>query len=425
MRSAMSDSLVIENAVVADGVRDSSYVGNVVVSDGKIVDAGEDAAVPPGSRVVDGRGLYVVPGLMDAHCHLIYNDVRTMYDLDVAKSIPEATIDAVSNARLLLDQGFTTIRDLGSRANIGVHIREAVARGAVAGPRVLAAGKIISTVGGLLDGHPSHLFAERPYRDGHGEFVTGPWEARSAVRQQFKDGVDWIKTETSGTGFNPYCGEHTNTLSSEELSAIVDEARTKNLRVAVHAESREGITKAARAGVDTIEHGIFMDAEGLELLLEHDIALSPTLALYVGVAEWGTEAGLPHDFVESQKRSADTHVANVRRAFEASATIIVGADGGLPGFPQGSGLREAQAYVDLIGMTPMQAVKAMTSSPARVFGFDGELGVLVPGAAADMVVLNADPLSDIAVFQDAAARVAVLQAGMVVAGQLPMHEKVA
>ncbi len=408
----------LQGATIIDGVADAAYAGSVLV-DGDVIGAVGPGLEPgEGDEVIDCEGLFVCPGFIDSHCHLIYNDAKDLYDLEIAKSIPEATLDAVTSAKRLLELGFTAVRDLGSRANIGVSVRDAINRGQIPGPRVLAAGNIITTVGGLLDGHPSHLFDGSRYKYGHGSTISGPWEARDAVRQQVKDGVDWIKTEASGTGFNPLCPADRDTTSEEELAAIADEAARKDRPVAVHAESRLGVLKAARAGVRTIEHGIFMDDEGLELMLAKEIAYSPTLALYVGLADWGGDVGIPAAIVELQKSTRDRHIASVRRALEAGATIIAGSDAGVPGFPQGGALKEVQAYVDLVGMSPMAALKSLTSAPARVFGLEPVTGSLQAGREADLVIFRQDPLQDISVLDNDRARVAVFRAGHLVAGKL-------
>ena len=408
----------LQGATIIDGVADTSYTGSVQVEGKMIVDVGSELGPAGDDEVIDCQGLFICPGFIDSHCHLIYSDAKDLYDLEIAKSIPEATVDAVTSAHRLLELGFTTVRDLGSRANIGVTIRNAINDGTVPGPRVLAAGNIITTVGGLLDGHPSHLFEGVHYRYGHGTTISGPWEARDEVRQQVKDGADWIKTETSGTGFNPMCPADRDTTSEEELAAIVGEAHRKDRPVAVHAESRMGVLKAARAGVRTIEHGIFMDDEGLELLLAKNIAYSPTLALYVGLADWGEDVGIPRAIVELQKSTREHHIESVRRAYRASATIIAGSDAGVPGFPQGGALKEVQAYVDWVGMSPMEALKSLTSVPAKALGVGDVTGTIQPGREADMVVFRANPLEDIRVLEDDRSRVAVFRAGTLVAGAL-------
>jgi imidazolonepropionase-like amidohydrolase len=409
----------LQGATIIDGVSDASYTGSVVIDGTAIAAAGPGLVPKSGDEVTDCSGLFLCPGFTDSHCHLIYNEARDLYDLEIAKSIPEATLDAVASAQRLLSLGFTTVRDLGSRANIGVTIRRAINDGRIAGPRVLAAGNIITTAGGLLDGHPSHLFEGHRYRYGHGDQISGPWEARDAVRRQVKDGVDWIKTETSGTGFNPMCPADRDTTSDEELAAITDEAQRKNRPVAVHAESRMGVLKAARAGARTIEHGVFMDDEGLDLILAKNIAYSPTLALYVGLADWGTEVGIPRAIVELQKSTREYHIESVRRAHAASAVIIAGSDAGVPGFPQGGALKEARAYVEWAGMSPMDALKSLTSRPAEVFGLSDVTGTIQRGREADLVLFSSDPLKDIRIIDGDRARVAVLRAGNVVAGALP------
>jgi len=405
---------VYQLATIIDGLSNETFTGSLVVEGPRILEVGRQVDQRDGDDVVDCSGKFICPGFIDSHCHLIYRETQDFYEMELARSIPEATIDAVVNAELLLSQGFTTVRDLGSRANIGVMVRDAIAAGLLRGPTVLAAGNIISTVGGLLDGHPSHIFEGTKYRYGHGEIITGPWEARNAVRRQVKDGVDWIKTETSGTGFNPLCPADRDTISEEEFEAVVDEAHRKRRPIAVHAESREGVIKAARAGVHTIEHGIYMDNFGLDLMLENGIAYSPTLALYVHLADGGLDVGIPRAIVELQRATRDQHIASVQTAYKAGATIIAGSDAGVPGFPQGGTYKEIELYVNYIGMTPLQAIQTATSVPAKVFGLEDSIGALEPGRYADFIILSADPTVDITVLQDPQKREAVFKAGQLV-----------
>jgi imidazolonepropionase-like amidohydrolase len=183
---------VLTNATFYVGEALTAQNGSLVVDDGVITEIGEAVTARPDDAVVDLQGGYVIPGLMDAHCHLIYRDVADPYDIELRKSIPEATIDAIVNAERLLKAGFTTVRDVGSRGNIGVEVRNAVSRGDVRGPSIHPAGQILSGPGGLADFHPSHVFDDRPYRHGLGVQIIGPDEARATIRRQLKDGVEWI-----------------------------------------------------------------------------------------------------------------------------------------------------------------------------------------------------------------------------------------
>jgi imidazolonepropionase-like amidohydrolase len=349
---------------------------------------------------------------------LVYHNVTDPYSIELSKPLEEATVDAALNAERLLSLGFTSVRDVGTRGNIGVVIRNAVAEGRLRGPRVKAAKQIISVWGGLGDIHPTHIFRRDQYTASLFEVVSGPWEARDAVRQHVKDGVDWVKVEASGTGFNPLCPAERDTISMEELQAVVDEASDKGRPVACHAESRNSIIKAAKAGVRTVEHAIYLDDEGLEAVIAHGVAICPTLGLYTAFAERGAEFGIPDEIVSAHRRTHESHVAAIRKAHEAGVTIIAGSDAGLANFPTGSGLEEICAYVEVIGMTPLQALLTATRDAACTIGFD-DAGTLEAGKRADLLVLSDNPLDRIRVLTDGGSLQAVIQGGSVVSGSLP------
>jgi imidazolonepropionase-like amidohydrolase len=288
----------------------------------------------------------------------------------------------------------------------------------MAGPRIRASKQIISVWGGLGDFHPTHIFRREQFESALTEIVSGPWEARDAVRQHVKDGADWIKVEASGTGFNPLCPAERDTISIEELRAVVDEAAEKERPVACHAESRRSIIKAASAGVATVEHAVYLDDEGTDAVLEHGVAICPTLALYTAYAEKGLEFGIPVEIVTNHRRTHERHVAAIRKAHEAGVTIIAGSDSGLTNFPQGGVLHELCSYVELVGMSPHQALLTATRDAARIIGFP-EAGTLEPGKLADLLVLRENPLEQIRTIVEADNREAVLKGGVVVAGSLP------
>ena len=321
------------------------------------------------------------------------------------------------HAAKLLRLGFTSIRDVGTRGNVAVLVRDEIVRGRLRGSRVKACKQIISVWGGLGDFHPTHIFKREQYATALTEIVTGPWEARNAVRQQVKDGVDWVKVEASGTGFNPLCPAERDTISAEELQAVVDEATDKGKPVACHAESRNSIIKAARAGVRTIEHAIYLDDEGLEAILEHDVAVCPTLGLYTAYAEKGLEFGIPPEVVTNHRRTHEKHVEAIRKAHESGVVIIAGSDSGLSNFPQGGALEEICAYVEVIGMSPHEALLTATRNANRVIGFD-DAGTVEPGKRADLIVLGENPLERIRAIAEPGTVEAVLQGGEVVSGAL-------
>ena len=392
--------------------------GTVVVDGERIAYVGPAAAAPPADRVVDCVGKTIMPGLVDAHVHLIYHEVSDNWSIEVTKSLEEATVDALLNAALLLRKGVTSIRDVGTRGNISITLRDAIAAGRIPGPRTKASKQIISVWGGLGDFHPTHVFKREQYLPALTEIITGPWEARNAVRQQVKDGADWIKCEASGTGFNPLCPADRDTMSSEELKAIVDEATEKNRPVACHSESKRSIIKAARAGVKTIEHAVYLDDESLEAVLEAGCAICPTLGLYSAFAWEGAGLGIPPEVVANHQATNERHVASIRKAHEAGVTIIAGSDAGLTAFPQGGVLKEICVYVERVGMTPHEALLTATRNSSTVIGLGDQVGTLEVGKLADVLVLRENPLERIRALAEPETMEAVLQGGVVVAGAL-------
>lgn len=389
--------------------------GALAVRDGRIEAVGPQVEPRPGDEVHDLAGATVMPGLMDAHCHLVYRDVADPYDIELRQSVPAATVDAVFNAKALVRAGFTTVRDVGSRANIGVEVRDAIARGDVPGPRVRAAGQIVSSPGGLGDFQPSHIHEGATYRSGLATLVVGPHEARATVRRQLKDGVDWIKVGVSGTGFNPLCPAERSGLSEEEFHAVVDEARRQRVPVAAHAESADAIRSAAREGVQTIEHAIFLEDDALEDVVRNGVTISPTLSMYRAFAEDGASMGIPQVIVDEHRRTHESHVRSIQKALAAGVPIVAGGDAGLTHFPQGACAREAATYVELLGMSAADALRTLTVNIARLLGILDEVGTVDVGKVADLVAYRDDPLDDVRVISQDASRVLVMQSGVVVA----------
>ena len=410
---------VLTNARIFTGTGEEAREGAAIgITDGKVAWIGDADDPRADGDALDCEGATIVPGLIDAHAHLVYSGVTDPYSIELAKPLEEATIDAALNAQRLLTLGFTSVRDVGTRGNIGVVIRDAVAAGRLPGPRVKASKQIISVWGGLGDIHPTHIFRREQYKASLFEIVSGPWGARDAVRQHVKDGVDWVKVEASGTGFNPLCPAERDTISVEELQAVVDEATDKGRPVACHAESRNSIIRAAKAGVRTVEHAIYLDDEGLEAVIDNGVAICPTLGLYTAFAERGPEFGIPDEIVSAHRRTHEDHVAAIRKAHGAGVTIIAGSDAGLANFPTGGGLEEICTYVELIGMSPLEALLAATRDAAQVIGFD-DAGTLEPGKRADLLVLAENPLERIRALTDAGPPVAVVQGGALVSGAWP------
>jgi imidazolonepropionase-like amidohydrolase len=226
-------SLVLANARVFTGTGEPPLENAALALDGTRIGWVGPASEAPAGDTVDCTDKTIVPGLVDAHAHLIYENVRDPYSIELAKPLEEAAIDAALNAAKLLRMGFTSIRDVGTRGNIAVIVRDAVEPGRLPGPRIKASKQIISVWGGLGDLHPTHIFRREQYAAALTEIVTGPWEARNAVRQQVKDGVDWIKVEASGTGFSPLCPPIATRCHSRSCMRSSGKPRTRGGRLHV------------------------------------------------------------------------------------------------------------------------------------------------------------------------------------------------
>ena len=411
-------TVLLKNVNIIDMVDDGSYTGSILIdeSSGTISDVVRGDA-PAGEHTTgeyDCDGLTVAPGFIDAHSHLNYREIHEWYQFEIQKSLPEATVDSVINAALLLRRGFTTIRDCGSRAGLAVAVRNALAAGDLLGPRAQVAGQIVSTPGGLGDNHPSHVFAPNEYGSSQAVLVSEPWAARSVVRRQLKDGVDWIKATLTGTGSNPNVPAERNDLPEEIFAAVMAEANEQGVRVIAHVESLVSVKRAARHGAASVEHGIFIDDEAVDLLLEHDVVLVPTLAQYTTYTEQGLDFGRPRRSVDAHRRIHDDHVRSIRLAYERGVPIAAGGDAGGAHFPQGSAAREMSTLVDLVGMSPAEALRTGTVNGAGLLGLSDRIGTIEPGKVADLVVLGTNPLDDIHALDHADTIVAVFQNGKMV-----------
>jgi len=401
-------------ARVIDGLDHAPIdAGFVLVEDGRIAEVGPLAALGParshGARRVDVAGQTLMPGLIDCHAHLIYSGARRFEDIDRC-TVETAAINAVLNAAVILDAGYTCVRDLGTIGNVAVAIRDAVGQGRIRGPRVVASGRVLHSTGGLADTLPV------PWETccGFGLRVDGPPEILKAIRQQIKNGVDNIKLGASGAEGSPHAHTWMTTLNEEEITAAVHEAHRWGRTVAVHCQSYDAVKFALRAGADTVEHATRMDDEALALFRASRAVLVPTLATLYSVIELGATL----DLAPKQRQEMDVNrplwLDSFRRCREAGIPIAAGGDIGNR-YPHGENARELEFMVRE-GMSAHEAIRAATGVAARAIHREGVVGALIPGALADLLVVDGDPLADIRVLQDRRRLRLVLQGGRAVAG---------
>jgi len=390
----VSGETVLENqAVVVAGER--------IVS----VDPADRARLPDGVETIDLRGFTCLPGLIDAHTHLVDRSDGGSYNWasPLMTTAAEMAFHSIPNARKTLLAGFTTVRDLGTyRAFVDVALRDAIDRGTVPGPRMQPAGAYVTISGGAgaLTGFAPDVELPLELRFGQAD---GPDQVRQRVREIARRGAGVIKVLATGAiltlGSRPGGQEFT----FEELRAAVEEAEKNGLKVAAHAHSPAGAKDAVRAGVASIEHGSLLDDETLRLMKEHG-----TFLMCDALASWdfwpgGTPEdapeGYPPEFVDKEKISYAGYLKTLRRAIELDVRIAYGTDAAV--IPHGQNARLFRTYVEA-GMTPWQALRTATTEAADLLGWQDRVGSVAAGKFADVVAVAGDPLADISLLEDVA-----------------------
>ena len=392
--------IVLKAARMFDGKASAlTTPGLVVVAGNKIIGVGAGAQIPNGAQIIDLGNATLLPGFMDAHTHLSgeYAADWNVNELNwLAKPVPELALDAVDNLRVTLMAGFTTVRDVGSHHFIDVGLRNAVRDGKIEGPRMLVAVHSLGATGGHCDtaGYRYNVFGhETGPEDG---VINSADEARKAVRFNIKYGADVIKTCATGGVLSPTDDVDTPQLTQEELNALVDEAHALRRKTAAHAHGATGAKRAIRAGIDSIEHGSFLDDEALDMMKERGTFLVPTLT-----ATWWIGDRLEHGVYYPPQIAAKARaaIASVNQMFQKALAkgVNIGFGTDAMVYPHG---RNAQEFVLMVrnGMKPIDALKTATSGNAQLLGVS-DRGVLEAGKLADVVAVPGDPTVDITATQ--------------------------
>ena len=386
---------VIRAGTLIDGKSDPPRRDQVIVIHGDRIESVSDAAsakIPPEANVIDLSKAVVLPGLIDSHTHIFLqgeNPAEGGYDANILKyPLSLRAARATVAARRALEQGFTTLRDLETEgAGYGdVGIKEAIEGGYIPGPRLFVVTRAISTTGGYpLEGYAPEL--EMPKG---AQIVDGPVEARKATREQLDHGADWIKvymTHRSWVGKNGELASQP-TLTVEELKAIVDEAHGWGKKVACHAYSGTGLQRALDGGCDSIEHGLQISDSQIAQMLKQGTWYCPTISVYY--TDWS-----PADAPDGQRDRlrASAHEESFKKALKAGVKIVFGTDMG--GIPWTEPIAQEFLKMTELGMSPMEAIRSATSRAADMLEMSGKIGVLAPGAYADVVAVPGDPVKDV------------------------------
>jgi imidazolonepropionase-like amidohydrolase len=391
---------VIRAGTLIDGVSNSARRDQIIVVRGNVIAEVSDAAsahIPADATILDLSHATVLPGLIDAHTHIFLqgeDPAQGGYDIQLLKyPLAFRAARATVSVRRALEQGFTTLRDMETEgAGYGdVGIKQAIEAGYIPGPRLFVSTRAISTTGGYpLEGYAPEIEVPKGV-----QIIDGPVEARKAAREQLDHGADWIKvymTHRSWVGKNGELASQP-TLTLEELHAIVDETHGWGKRVACHAYSGEGMQRALDSGCDSIEHGLVLTDAQIAQMVKQGTWLCPTLSVYY--TDWA-----PADSPQGQRdrKRVSEHEASFRRALKAGVKIAFGTDMG--GIPWTEPIAQEFPRMVEFGMTPMQAIQSATTRAAELLDMKGKIGVIAPGAYADVVAVAGDPLTDIKVLEN-------------------------
>jgi imidazolonepropionase-like amidohydrolase len=366
-----------------DGTGGAPMEDAVVVFEGdriSTVGVADATTIPIGAEVMDVTGKTVLPGLINCHSHFCLDGSSDPATALKQRSFTENVLIAAQHAEAALRAGITTVRDLGGWEGVDLGLKKAINDGLIPGPRMLVSGKMLCMTGGT-----AHFI---------GREVDGPDEARKGAREQLKAGADIIKVMATGGVMTPGVDPGSAQLTFEELRAAIEEAEKAGKLTASHAQGTTGIKNAVRAGVDSIEHGFFLDAEAIDMMLERETFFVPTLAAMYEVIERGPEFGIPAFAIEKAQRASGAHLDSFRRAREAGVRIAAGNDGGTP-FNRTENLASELERMVAAGMSPLEALATAHRAAAQLLRLAEQIGSVEPGKLADLVVLDADPQADI------------------------------
>ncbi|MCG2592400.1 amidohydrolase family protein [Ramlibacter sp. XY19] len=398
----MSARTIVRCARLFTGLEEQARSNQTLVIEGgvfrHVVPTAEAPPQQPGDSVMDAGAHFVMPGLADAHTHLVFGNARSEEDIDFWTTPEFRALRGLFFAQRVLAAGYTSVVVPGDAGNCSIAVRDAINAGLFTGPRIAASSNVIANRHSLNDWFPEHV--------GTPDYVSGRLcttrEAQLAeVRRQAKAGVDCIKVAMDGTHFRED-GTHIAAFTQDEISAMVDEAHRLGKKVVTHAYGKEAVLYAARAGVDVINHAFFADDACIEAMLRSGSKVSPTLTFLRNNVEFSAdhEPSVGSGYKAAQLRVIEVAKKTLRRMREAGVPFVAGSDSGFAVTPYGEWhAREIEILVDWIGFTPGEALRIATSGTAALLPRGNTLGAIAPGRRADFLFVAGDPLQDVRILQ--------------------------
>ncbi len=398
-------TIAIHHVRLIDGTGAVLERATLLVRGSKILAVGPstEVRIPKGAVRIDGRGLSIIPGLIDCHVHLCLGGEADVVATLESEQPSYTLLKSARHAKATIDAGFTTVRDVGSRDHSIFTLQQAIESGVMPGPRIIGAGLAICMIGG----HARFI----------GQEVEGTEQVRKVVAEQVVAGAGVIKIIASGGVLTPGTSPDEAQMTMEELAAAVDAAQQAGKRVAAHAHGAAGMKNAITAGVRSIEHATLLDDDSGALMKRYGVYMVPTLSALATTAACRPGCGIPESALDKAKAMTKRHRASFKAAHQSGIAIAMGTDAGTPFNYHGDNAQELERMVAL-GMTPMEAIVASTATAACLIGIQDSVGTVTKGMEADLVILKGNPLRRIEVLRNRDKIVGVMKAGKFVSGPL-------
>jgi imidazolonepropionase-like amidohydrolase len=407
------------------GLEDSArHAQRLVIENGVFTYVGPQATAPerlPGEALIDTGEHFVMPGLVDVHTHLVFGNAKSEEDIDLHVSAEFRALRGLFFTQHVLAAGYTSVVVPGDAGQCSISVRNAINAGMFSGPRIAASSNVIANRQSLNDWFPSWVGTPDYFS---GRLCATRDEQIAEIRRQAKDGVDLMKIAMDGPHFRPN-GEHIAAFTEDETRFMVDEIHRLGKKVAVHAYGREAVLYAAKAGVDVIFHGFFMDDACIEAILKSGSHVAPTFTMLANNTEFAEpyEASTKSGYAAMQRRVIEVGCRNLRRAFDAGVPFMTGSDSGFAITPYGEWhAREIEILVDWLGLTPAQALRAATSVSAKMMPASQPVGALEVGRKADFICVEGSPLANVAILQERQNIRAVYLGGRRIEAQVPGYD---
>lgn len=418
---------LLRNGLLIDGTGQEEKLGmDVLIEGNRITAIGPHLDIPSQYQphevdIIELNGKTIMPGMTEAHTHLTWQDSLYIQDIDF-KPIEETMVGAIKNAETMIKSGFTSCVSAAARGRVDIAIRDAINRGQLIGPRMLANGAEVSATGSFVDVQPSHVSV-------HGLAILADGEdaVRRTVRSLFKEGADLVKLNVSGESLTAHARGEMTLYTYKEVRAAVEEAHARGKRVYTHARSSDSVKICVEAEVDIIGHADFIDDEAFEMLVQNKdrLFVVPALNWLVSTLEHGAKYfGQEAIDATGYKEGLEIALRNMNRLYKAGVRILPGGDYGFKWCPHGEYARDLEHFVKLVGMTPMDAIVSATKYGSQIMEMEDELGTIEVGKLADILVVDGNPLDDITVLQDHSKLKVILKDGEYIVNLLDVAHQV-